>query len=158
MDREDRMDRPRVDVYSDTTGPRPARSSAGPDDRSLGELLSDLVQETRTLVRQEIELAKTEASEKASKAGRSIGFAAAGGFVAYAGFIVFLIGLGALLAELFGEDWSWLGYAAVGFVVIVIGALLLQKGLKTLKEQNFSLERTAETLKEDKEWLKEEVT
>ena len=158
MDREDRIDRPRVEVYSDTTGPRPARPSSGSDDRSLGELLSDLVQETRTLVRQEIELAKTEASEKAAKAGRNIGFAAAGGFVAYAGFIVFLIGLGALLAELFGEDWGWLGYAIVGFLVIVIGALLLQKGLKTLKEQNFSLERTAETLKEDKEWLKEEVT
>ena len=158
MAKDDRIDTPRVDVYSDTAGAPPVRPSAASDERSLGELLSDLVQETRTLVRQEIELAKTEASEKASKAGRNIGYAAAGGFVAYAGFIVFLIGLGALLAELFGDDWGWLGYAAVGFVVIVIGALLLQKGLKTLKQQNFSLERTAETLKEDKEWLKEEVT
>ena len=149
---------PKVEVYSDEGRGRPPRPSGGGDDRSVGELLSDLVQETRTLVRQEIELAKTELGEKASKAGKNVGFAAAGGFVAYAGFVVLLVGLGALLAELFGDGLGWLGFVIVGVVVLIIGYALIQKGLKTLKEENFSLERTAESLKEDKQWLKEEAT
>ena len=49
------------------------------DDRSLGELFSELTQETRTLVRQEVDLAKSEMSQKASRLGKDIGFLAAGG-------------------------------------------------------------------------------
>src|SRR5918998_1553218 len=49
------------------------------DDRSLGELFTELAQETSTLVRQEVNLAKTEMSQKASTAGRHAGVLAAGG-------------------------------------------------------------------------------
>ena len=55
------------------------------DDRSLGELFSELAQETSTLVRQEVQLAKTEMGQKASRVGKDVGFLAAGGAVAYAG-------------------------------------------------------------------------
>ena len=51
----------------------------GRDDRSLGELFSELAQKTTTLVRHEVNLAKVEMSEKASRAGKHVGFLAAGG-------------------------------------------------------------------------------
>ncbi len=50
----------------------------GRDERTLGELFSELAQETSTLVRQEVNLAKTEMSQKASRVGKDVGFLAAG--------------------------------------------------------------------------------
>lgn len=51
----------------------------GRDDRSIGELFAELAQESATLVRQEVQLAKTEMSQKASRVGKDVGFLAAGG-------------------------------------------------------------------------------
>src|SRR4030095_10531991 len=67
-------------------------------EESVSELIGDLKDETKTLIQQEVELAKTEISEKISRFGRSAALVALGGFVAYAGLIVFLIGLGFLLS------------------------------------------------------------
>jgi hypothetical protein len=61
--------------------------STSQDDRSLGELFSALATDTSTLVRQEVELAKTEMTQKATRVGKDIGFLLAGGAVAYAGFL-----------------------------------------------------------------------
>ena len=88
------------------------------DGRSLGELFSELAQETSTLVRQEVNLAKTEMSQKASSAGKHVGVLAAGGALAYAGLLAILAGIIALLndvmplwaaALLVGISWwpSW---------------------------------------------------
>lgn len=106
------------------------------------------------LIRQEINLAKTEASEKVSAAGRDAGLVGAGGAVAYAGFIVLSIGL-ALLIGTFMADW--LAFVIVGTVVAAAGYGLAQSGLNSLKQTDFTLARTAETLEEDKQWMKEEV-
>ena len=54
------------------------------DDRTLGEMFADLSRETRTLVQQEIQLAKTELSEKAASVGKNSGLIAAGGLLATA--------------------------------------------------------------------------
>jgi hypothetical protein len=124
------------------------------DDRSLGELFSELTRETQTLVRQEIELARTELTDRAKKAGVNAGFIGAGGAVAYAGFIVLMMGVAYLLATLMP---LWLATVIVGLVVIGVGYMAIQKGMKGLKQTNFKLERTAVTLKEDKQWIKEEL-
>ena len=63
------------------------------DDRSLGELFSELAQDTSTLVRKEVQLAKTEMSQKASRVGKDVGFLAVGGAVAYAGLLAVLAGV-----------------------------------------------------------------
>jgi hypothetical protein len=57
------------------------------EDRSIGELFSELSQKTTTLVRQEIELAKAEMSQKASRVGKNVGFLVIGGIVAYTGLL-----------------------------------------------------------------------
>src|ERR687894_566887 len=96
------------------------------EDRSLGELFAELARETSTLVRQEVELAKTEMSQKASEVGKDAGLLGAGGAVAYAGFLAIMaaliIGLGQLIP-------LWLSALVVGLVVGGIGYALMQKGL-----------------------------
>lgn len=133
---------------------RTARPGLHRDDRSLGELFSELTRETQTLVRQEIELARTEAMEKAKKAGKNAGYIAAGGFVAYAGLIVFFIGVAYLLATFMS---LWLATVITGLLVMLAGYVFLNKGMKGLSNTNFKLERTAETIREDKQWIREEI-
>jgi len=126
--------------------------------RTIGTLLRELFDEARDLFRQEIQLAKTEASEKASVFGRNAAFVAAGGLVAFAGALFILAGLSVLLAwalesaGLSAEVAMWLGPLIVGLLVAIVGYVLLNKGLKTLKDGSLKPERTIQSFKEDKEW------
>ena len=122
------------------------------DDRSLGELFSELSQETTTLIRQEVNLAKTEMSQKASRVGKDVGFMAAGGAVAYAGLLAILAGVIALLGLVIP---LWLSALLVGVVVAGLGYFLVRKGLDALKQEDLAPRETIETLKEDKEWAKD---
>jgi hypothetical protein len=124
------------------------------DDRSLGELFSELAQETSTLVRQEVNLAKTEMSQKASTAGKHIGVLAAGGALAYAGLLAILAGVIALLNDVMP---LWASALLVGIVVAIVGYLLIRKGLDALKRDDFAPRETIETLKEDQQWAKEQT-
>ena len=126
----------------------------GRDDRSLGELFAELAQETSTLVRQEVNLAKTEMSQKASRAGKHVGALAAGGAVAYAGLLAILAGLIVLLDEVMP---LWLSAFLVGVVVALVGYLLVRRGLDALKREDLAPRETIETLKEDKEWAKDQT-
>jgi len=63
------------------------------DDRSLGDLLSQLSRETAQLVRKEMELATTEMTAKAKRAGLQVGVAAMGGALAHAGLLMLLAAL-----------------------------------------------------------------
>jgi hypothetical protein len=124
------------------------------DDRSLGELFSELAQETSTLVRQEVNLAKTEMGDKASRAGRHVGVLAAGGALAYAGLLAILAGVIALL-----NDVMPLLVAAllVGIVVAIVGYIMVRRGLDALKRDDFAPRETIETLKEDQQWAKDQT-
>ena len=123
-------------------------------ERSLGELFSELAQETSTLVRQEVNLAKTEMSQKASSAGKHVGVLAAGGALAYAGLLAILAGIIALLNDVMP---LWVAALLVGIVVAVVGYLLVKRGLDALKREDFTPRETIETLKEDQEWAKEQT-
>jgi hypothetical protein len=124
------------------------------DGRSLGELFSELAQETSTLVRQEANLAKTEMSQKASTAGKHLGVLAAGGALAYAGLLAILAGVIALLNDVMP---LWASALLVGIVVAIVGYLLIRKGLDALKRDDFAPRETIETLKEDQQWAKEQT-
>ena len=126
------------------------------DDRSLGELFSDLSREMTNLVRQELNLAKTEMTQKATSMGKNVAFMAAGGFIAYAGFLVLLAAITLALIQL-GLTW-WLAALIVAVVVIGVGYFLLQKGLSGVKRTNMAPQQTIETLKEDATWAKEQTT
>ena len=126
----------------------------GRDDRSLGELFSELSQETTTLIRQEVNLAKTEMSQKASRVGKDVGFMAAGGAVAYAGLLAIIAGVIALVGLVIP---LWLSALLVGVVVAAIGYFLVKRGLDALKQEDLAPRETIETLKEDKEWAKDQT-
>jgi len=126
----------------------------GRDERSLGELFSTLAQDTSTLVRQEMALAKTEMSQKASRAGKDVGFLAAGGAVAYAGLLAILAGAIVLLGQVIP---MWLSAILVGLVVAGVGYFLVRKGLDALKREDLTPRQTIETLKEDQQWAKDQT-
>ncbi len=124
------------------------------DERSLGELFSELARETSTLVSQEITLAKTEMTQKASRVGKNVGFLAAGGAVAYAGLLAILAGVIVLLGQVIP---MWLSALLVGLVVAGVGYFLVRKGLDALKREDFAPRQTIETLKEDQQWAKDQM-
>jgi hypothetical protein len=123
-------------------------------ERSLGDLFSQLTHDLSTLLRQEVMLAKTELSQKASKAGKDVGFLAVGGAIAYAGFLVILAGI--ILALGLVLPW-WASALIVGVVVAAIGYFLIRKGQTALKQTDLTPKQTIETLKEDQQWAKEQV-
>ena len=131
--------------------------------RTIGSLLRELVDETRQLFKQEVELAKTEAAEKASVAARNVAFLAGGGMVAFAGAIVLFFGLGILVSwalESAGvQDGlaAWLGPVIVGVVVALVGYILVNKGLKAFKDGSLKPEKTIESLREDKQWTQQRL-
>jgi hypothetical protein len=126
------------------------------DERSLGDLFSELSRETTTLVRQEVQLAKAELTQSATEAARGIGMLVAGGAVAYAGLFFLLL---AIVFGLIEAGWdAWLSALVVGLVVVAIGAILVLRARESLKPANLAPRRTIETLKEDQEWAKEQIT
>jgi hypothetical protein len=129
------------------------------DNRSLGTLISELAQDTTTLVQQEVALAKAEMSEKTSQIGRGISTLAIGGVVLLAGLLALIDFAIYGLAELLPPDLSpWLGALIVGVVLSVIGYVMLQNGRQEIKETTLTPERTATSLQRDKEMVKEHVS
>lgn len=133
-------------------GHGPAQMEA--EARPIGTLFQELAQETRTLVSLELELAKTELSEKASQTAKDAGFMAAGGFVIYAGFLAIIAAIAIGLANFIP---AWLSALIVGVVVVLIGYALLRKGMNDLKNRSMVPQQTVESLKQDREWLQEQA-
>jgi drug/metabolite transporter (DMT)-like permease len=120
------------------------------DNRSIGDLVSELSRETGLLVRKEVELAKTELTAKARQAGTHTATIAAGGALAHAGLLVILAAIVIGLAQL--GVTQWLAAAIVGIATILIGYLLVNKGLKALRGASVVPTQTLESLKEDARW------
>jgi hypothetical protein len=131
------------------------RTTAG-DDRSLGDLFAELSRETSVLVRAEMQLAKAELGQKAAQTGKDVGFLAAGGAVLYAGFLALIaaaiVGLGQL-----GVTW-WVSALLVGIVVAAIGAYLVWQGVNDLRKGNLAPTQTLQTLQEDQQWAKRQMS
>jgi hypothetical protein len=114
------------------------------DNASLGELLGDVTRDLSTLMRQEVELAKAEAKQSATKAGKGAGMLAgagvAGHFVLLFLSLALMFALGALMP---------LGWAALIVAVIwgIIAAVLASIGRKELKQIK-GMPQTGETLSE----------
>ena len=139
-----------------TVGTSSDPQSAELRERSVGELLKQLANETTTLMRQELELAKAEMREKAGKAGPGFGMWGAAGAMA-------LLALGSLTAFLIlaldGAMPNWLAALIVGLVYAAIAGLLYLRGKLKVDEAGSPVpEQTIETLKEDVQWAKHPTT
>ncbi len=122
------------------------------EDQSFGDILTQLSDQMTALVRQEVELAKTEVMEKALQAGKYIGFLAIGGVVGYAGFLA-LIAAAIVLLRKAGVPW-WLSTLLVGGGILSVSGLLIWKGIEGLQREDFLPHETIETLEEGAEWAK----
>jgi len=132
-----------------------ANQQISKDERSLGELFSSLAGETGKLVRQEVALAQTEFTQKAARIGRNVGYLAVGGAVGYAGLLGVLTAVIALLTYVIP---LWLAALIVGVVVGLVAYVMITAALKALKETELTPRQTVETLKEDAQWLKNQVS
>lgn len=124
--------------------PPPSAAHLKADTASLGELLGDVTRDLSTLMRQEVELAKAEAKQSATRAGKGAGMLAGAGvgghFVLLFLSLALMFALGALMP---------LGWAALIVAVIwaITAAVLASIGRKELKEIK-GLPQTSETLSE----------
>jgi nitrate/nitrite transporter NarK len=123
-------------------------------ERSIGELFSDLANETGTLIRQEIALAKVELTQKASKMGRNAGYVVAGGVVGHAALLCLLATIILALATVMP---AWAAALLVTVIVAIVAAMLVSKGRAALKKTELAPRQTVETLKEDVRWAKQQV-
>jgi uncharacterized membrane protein YqjE len=120
--------------------------------QSTGELLKQLANETSTLVRQELDLAKAEMTEKGKEAGKGAGmFGAAGivGLLALGAFTAFLI------AVLDTAMDTWLAALIVTIVYGAIAGVLALRGKKSINRATPPVpEQTQDSVKEDVRWVK----
>ncbi|HWL82716.1 MAG TPA: phage holin family protein [Roseomonas sp.] len=123
--------------------------------RSVPDLLGDLVNQTSTLLRKEVQLARAEMGEKVSQVGASAGGIAVGGALLLAALIVLLLAIAAFLVTL-GLS-VWLSQLIVAVVVAIIGYIMLRSGLNRLKAANLTPQRTATQLSRDAAVAKEQV-
>jgi hypothetical protein len=121
-------------------------------DQSISELVKDLATETSTLVRQEIDLAKAEMTDRGKRAGKGVGMLAAGAVVALLAFGALTAGL---IAALDLAMPTWLAALIVTVVYGAIAAVLVQIGRKKVQEAAPPVpEETIESVKEDVQWAK----
>lgn len=132
-----------------TTGARPGAEP------SLGELFKQLANESTTLIKQEMALAKLEMRQNISAVTKDAALLAIGAGVLLVGALVLTAFLVVLLGDLL--DNYWLGALIVGVLYSVVGALMVVQGKNKLKNDDMRPEATLETLREDKRWAQAEI-
>jgi uncharacterized membrane protein YqjE len=125
---------------------------ADPRDQSIGELVKDLATETSTLVRQEIDLAKAEMTDRGKRAGKGAGMLGAA-------VLVGLLAAGALtacvIAALDRAMATWLAALVVTVVYCAIAGALAVTGRKQIREATPPVpEQAIDSVKEDVQWAK----
>ena len=132
----------------------------GPDqgdlrERPLGELLKQLSEETTRLVRQELELAKAELTQKGKQAGAGAGLFGAAGAIGLAALgaltACFILALNAVMP-------AWLAALIVAVVYGIIAFVLVKQGQARMRRATPPVpEQTIETVKEDVQWAKTQM-
>jgi uncharacterized membrane protein YqjE len=121
-------------------------------DRSLGELFSDLSQQTAELIRQEMRLAKVELSERLSDVGRHAAMIAAAAVFGLAAVMALTAAIALLLVDLGLQPWV---ATLITAVVLGIAAFVLaQSGITALRKKTIAPVETMHSLKETTQWLK----
>jgi hypothetical protein len=125
------------------------------DQGSVSQLITGLIADAQTLVRREIDLAKTEVSAELNKAreggvllGAGVGLAVVGGIL-----------LGHMLAHLLQDVFEialWISYLVVGAILTVAGALLLRQGVSRMRDISLAPSETIDSVRKDVEWIKEQ--
>jgi hypothetical protein len=121
------------------------RPTPGPeqDDRSIGELISAVSEDFSTLMRQEVELAKAEVRESATRAGAGIGLLSGAGVAGHMVLLFLSIAAWWGIAQWVGQAWSGV---IIAVVWAIVGLILYSAGRSRLRQVE-GLPRTVETTK-----------
>jgi Putative Actinobacterial Holin-X, holin superfamily III len=130
--------------YDRTPSERQAATS------SVGELLSEVSRDTSTLMRQEVDLAKAELKESASRAGKGAGLFGGAGMAGVLALVFLSVALWWGLGYLMGNAWSAVVVAIIWGVVALILALVGKREIESIS----GMPNTVDTLKEIPETLK----
>jgi uncharacterized membrane protein len=125
-------------------------------ERSIGELFGQLTQDMTLLVRQEVQLARTEMTEKLSRLTTNLISVGAGGFVAYLGGLALMAALILAIRDLANISLAW-SALIVGGILAIVGYVMLQRGLKELKQVELAPRRSVENIKDDVQSIKDDV-
>ena len=131
--------------------------STGTDARemSTGELVKQLTQQTSNLVRQEVDLAKAEMTEKGKKTGVGAGILGGSGIAALFGLAALTTAAIAALSEAID---LWAAALIVAAVYMAVAGVLALTGRNRLQEAApMAPEQTIETMKEDVEWARNQA-
>jgi hypothetical protein len=123
-------------------------------ERSIGEILQDVLRNLQEIVRSEVRLAKTEAREELIKAKAAALFVAVGALCSI--FTVFFFLLAAVYALTLVVP-NWAAAVIVAVVVMAAAAVTLVAGLKQVRRVHPAPEKTVETIKENVAWAKQRV-
>jgi uncharacterized membrane protein YqjE len=124
------------------------------EDRSVKQILQDILTNMQEIVRNEVRLARTEISEEMSKALRAFAFLGSGLFLGiYALGFLLLSAVYALAAVL----PDWLAPLLVGLLVAVVAAVLIMVGRNRLAAVRAKPEKTIQSVKEDVQWVKDQT-
>jgi uncharacterized membrane protein YqjE len=121
-------------------------------DRSLTEVLQNIVRNVQEIVRAEVRLAKTEFLEEAAKAKSAGLFLGVGAAAAIFAALFLLLTIVYALTRVMPD---WAAALTVGAALAILASVVLAAGVKRLKEIHPTPERTIETLKENVEWAKQ---
>jgi hypothetical protein len=122
----------------------PTTPQAKAETSSLGELLGDVTRDMSTLMRQEIELAKVEFKQSATRAGKGTGLLAGAGVAGHFVLLFLSLALWWALGTLIGLGWSAVVIAVIWGIVAAVLASMGRKELNAIK----GMPQTAETLQE----------
>ena len=120
-------------------------------DTSMGDLIGNISNDLSQLFRQELDLAKAELKQEASKAGKAAGMLGGAGFAGYLAVVLLSFAAVFGLANVMDGGWATL---IVAVIWGIIGAVLYVIGRNKLKTVDPMPRRTVDTIKEDAQWLK----
>ena len=124
----------------------------------LGVLLRDLAEGSSSLIRQEIRLVRLELTELLGALATGAALVVAGSVSVLLGALALLTGLILLGADQWLRDRYWLAALIVFAVSSVLALLFKSRGMALLSPKQLAPEQTVATLKEDRAWLKQQLT
>lgn len=129
------------------------------ESRSFGELLRDLAHGGAQLLRDEIRLVRMELAQIAGASARGTAFVAFGAVLLLLGGLALVSGLVLLVGDQWlPRDRYWLGALIALVVTGGLAGWFARRGAAQLSPARLAPDDTIETLKEDKEWLKRQLT
>ena len=127
-------------------------------ERSMGALLRDLAQGSTNLLKHEVRLARLEFASVFRGVGAGTAFSAAGGVLALIGAFSFLTGIILLAGDQWLRDHYWIAAMIVTAITGGVAYWMARRGMALLSPRQLAPDQTVATLREDKEWLKRQLT